>query len=213
MAYHVNIPSNFVTKNFSNFKTKNIPSFSTAQINVNHCSAAMHEAYSFFTGNNISILALQECYNKGGVPSGFDHSLHVIFSGTDSKVCFIISKSVTFSLIRNLSDSHFVCVECLLCDQPFYLINCYFQPSLDPNVLCDKLDRILFSLHDRNVIVLGDFNARYSIWGDLLTNERGTIFSELIFKHSLLIHNEKHSGFTFSSHLGSSVIDLTLSNL
>ena len=214
MASHVNNSSNFAKKkDFSDFKSKNFPSLAIAQINVNHCSAAMDEAYSFFTENNISILALQECYNKGGVPSGFDHNFHVIFSGPDPKVCLILSKDVTFSLISNLSDTHIVCVECLLHDQPFYFINCYFQPSLDPNVLSDKLDRILTSLHDRNVIVLGNFNARSSLWGDLLTNERGSIFSELIFKHSLYIHNEKHSGFTFSSHLGSSVIDLTLSNL
>ena len=213
MASHVNNSSNFATMDFPNSKINNFSSFTIAQFNANHCSAAMDEAFSFFINNNISILALQECYNKGGVPSGFDHSLHVIFSGSDPKVCFIVSRAVTFSLVRNLSDSHFVCVECLLDDQPFFLINCYFQPSLDPNVLSDKLDRILFSLQDRNVIVLGDFNARSSLWGDLLINERGSILSELIFKHSLSIHNEKHSGFTYSSHLGSSVIDLTLSIL
>ena len=205
MASHTNFSSNSLFKRSNNFPI--------AQINVKHCAAAMDEAFAFFFANNISVMALQECYNRNGAPVGSDQHLHVISSGSDPAVCFIISKNTTFSFIREFSDSHFVCVECVLNDLPFYLINCYFQPSLDPASMCDKLDRLLSALQGRNLIILGDFNARSSLWGDLITNDRGTLLSELIFRHSLSIQNLKSSGCTFSSHLGSSIIDLTLSNL
>ena len=100
----------------------------------------------------------------------------------------------------------------VLNNSPVFLLNCYFQPSLDQTYLFNKLDQMLFSFRAYNLLILGDFNSRSTLWGDSLTNESGVMLSELVMKHSLFIYNPKHCGPTFSSHLGCSVIDLTLSN-
>ena len=184
-----------------------------AQINVRHCSAAVDEVSSLFLDGGFSILAVQECYNLNGIPHGFPSESRVVFSGSNPSVCFIIDLSLPFSLIKEYSNSHIIIIESLLNNSPFFIINCYIQPALNFTNFLNNLDNLLSSIHTHNYIILGDFNSRSTLWGDTLTNERGTLFSELILKYSLLIHNSKHSGPTFSSSVGSSVIDLTLSKL
>ena len=187
--------------------------FSFLQLNIRHGASAAAEVASYFINNNVSILAIQECYNRDGSPAELPPRSQIVFSGPNPFVCFVIDPSIPFSVINGFSDSHFVCVEVLFNGYPIYLINCYLQPSLDPVAQFNNLDRLISALRNRNFVMMGDFNARSTLWGDSLVNERGDLLSELIIKYSLFVHNSKYSGPTFSSHVGSSVIDLTISNM
>ena len=74
---------------------------------------------------------------------------------------------ISFTVINEFSDSHFLCVETILNNCPIFLINCYLQPSLNPIEQFNKLDRLISALGGRNFLMLGDFNSRSTLWGTL----------------------------------------------
>lgn len=79
----------------------------------------------------------------------------------------------------------------------------------------DNMDlESLFSLQsdDTRVIVAGDFNARHHLWGNCIANTNGRRLFEWMryTSHIDTVQLVAPSGPTFSSHIGSSTIDLFL---
>ena len=43
---------------------------------------------------------------------------------------------------------------------------------------------------DRNIVLVGDFNAKSREWNDPVCNERGGILEQLVTKCDLVVHND-----------------------
>jgi len=60
-------------------------------------------------------------------------------------------------------------------------------------------------------LIVGDFNARNSMWGDFINDDRGAELEDFLAKHFLNVWNDVDAGPTFVSANGNSYIDLALS--
>ena len=73
-------------------------------------------------------------------------------------------------------------------------------------------DLILFCSNKNKKLIIGiDCNAHSEMWGCSESNSRGQHLEEYIIHNNLFVHNAGSTP-TFSSHLGESIIDITLSN-
>lgn len=73
-------------------------------------------------------------------------------------------------------------------------------------------DLILFCTNKNKKLIIGiDCNAHSAMWGCSDSNARGDQLEERIIQNNLFVHNVGSTP-TFSSHLGESIIDITLSN-
>lgn len=92
-----------------------------------------------------------------------------------------------------------------------YLVSAYLDIDLG---LPAELEQVVKFCNDNNkpLILCMDSNAHSRLWGSKDNNSRGDMIEDLVFDNNLTIHN-KGSRDTFVSHLGSSVIDITITNV
>lgn len=89
------------------------------------------------------------------------------------------------------------------------IISVYSTPDSDLPKYLDEL-KMSSQFHSDNLIIAGDLNARSPTWGDSQLNHRGDSVENYISQDNLIICNDQSSPSTFSSHQGSSHIDLTI---
>ena len=64
----------------------------------------------------------------------------------------------------------------------------------------------------RTILIAADTNSRSTTWHDIRTNSRGMKLEEYLANKQLHIINEESERFTFHNSIGSSNIDLTITN-
>ena len=85
----------------NSFSSDTDNSLHVAQINIHRCVAAVDEVSALFCSNRFSVIAVQECYNRDGVPYGFSRNCRVVYSGVNPSVCFVIDLNLSFTLLKN----------------------------------------------------------------------------------------------------------------
>jgi hypothetical protein len=92
------------------------------------------------------------------------------------------------------------------------VVGVYVSPNCSLDEYEDSLDRIAGCLErrfrPRQILVLGDFNARSSQWGDTRTNTRGRMLADWAAGLGLLLANRGTTS-TCVAWRGSSVVDVT----
>lgn len=73
-----------------------------------------------------------------------------------------------------------------------------------------KVEPWLIKYSSKNIILVGDLNAKHSLWGGQRAHSRGEILLDFINNHDLTILNEPSSPPTYDSVSGQSWIDLIL---
>lgn len=90
------------------------------------------------------------------------------------------------------------------------IVSVYFPPSVKTNDFKMEMERLLLCIESyKNVILMGDFNARNTIWGDGISSRRGSVLEELIMETTLKSCNNGKITFKRNMFSAGSVLDLT----
>lgn len=91
--------------------------------------------------------------------------------------------------------------------------SCYISPNIDLadfNAFLCKLEQD-FKLHNKPLLIGGDFNAKSISWGNQYTDKRGDDLKEWMAANDLVLHNNDLKP-TFVGTQGESFIDLTMTS-
>lgn len=75
--------------------------------------------------------------------------------------------------------------------------NCYAPPRGDINETLGEIEDVLENFCYEKTIVLGDFNAKSTVWGGQKTDERGRALAEFIISKNMYVRNDTTSLPTF----------------
>ncbi|GBO24821.1 hypothetical protein AVEN_257023-1 [Araneus ventricosus] len=130
--------------------------------------------------------------------------------------CSFDNKSVIYCLNRDLdivlghNTNHIVGLVVKLGVLDLKIISAYFPPHDNIDSLIEEFTN--FNSINKNVLILGDFNARSFIWNYNFEDICGSAIIDFSTMNDLLICNNKNSPPTFVSHSGRDWPDLTLAN-
>ena len=177
-----------------------------------------------FRDFNALILCLQETklgddsYNPG-INYNFHRSPPIIEERAQGGTAFIIHKSVRYSILRLNTDLQACAVQVQL-EKRVTLCSLYLGPSLEDH-LSDGLGQPrhldvtdLQGLVDQlpqPFILMGDFNAKHTLWGNATCDRWGYVIEELLDTNDNLVLLNDGSPTRYDVfHNSSSAIDLTL---
>ena len=101
----------------------------------------------------------------------------------------------------------------ILSVQETYLAVGYFPPSASHQSLTSFLDQAVASAVNKDLVILGDFNARLgSLTGDHSSNRRGTILTNYLNANLLFAARPTSGKYTTFNSEGQGITDIVLSN-
>ena len=122
--------------------------------------------------------------------------------------------SIHITFISQLSNAHCACAEIRAPGFSFYVVSHYFQWSHEIEEHLSHLEKVLFALKGKRVLVGADTNANSSLCGpkDTRSNPRGLKLEKFIETLEIEVLNKSHQGPTYSAIQGASYIDVTLAS-
>lgn len=187
------------------------------QINLNN-QKNLIQIYEHLLNKKFDIVCAQEPYFYRNI---FSSQTFVLKSEKDFR-CATFYKSTNLQVFDRSSEtnSHFVVSDISLDNSIFTLINCYFPPPSGNNVelienVKTNLRLLIQKYSDKPCLFVGDFNAKSRIWNfDPVSaeNERGDWLLSQIIHNCYSVLNDTDQGPTFSSHIGSSSVDISFAN-
>jgi len=169
------------TLNFSSFlPNKNRFSLRLGTINARSWSSKADELSNFFQTASLDVLAVTETWLRDSFPSSIltptvNHTIirrdrAVGCQVRGGGVAFLISPSTHFTHRPDLEPQgvEISCIELTKCDCLTFLFSCYRPPNTDPTIFERALHKVVSQVSSisphANVILLGDFNARFTGW-------------------------------------------------
>lgn len=186
------------------------------QINLNRSK----EATDVIEVDGVDIFIVQEPNANNGKVYGFNkyefNCFYYMAPKQRPRATICVRKTIKAKLIPELTSSDFVTVEAQYkdTDKERKILLCSVYLDITMSVKSQTLIKILeFAELYRYPLLMGmDSNAHNGIWNSQTTNARGEALEEVINLFNLQIANSG-SLPTFESHVGTSIIDLTLFNL
>ncbi|XP_059219431.1 RNA-directed DNA polymerase from mobile element jockey [Stomoxys calcitrans] len=121
-----------------------------------------------------------------------------------------LKKFIRFSKVRYDTNYDIVIVRTSNLSKNLCLVSAYFPPSISTKDMCDEIERLLIFLDNMsNIIIMGDFNARNTSWGDSITTRKGSELERLMFSSNLKCANNGKATFRRNLESTGSVLDLT----
>ena len=121
-------------------------------------------------------------------------------------VCTLVKSNVGHVHLPLNTNLQAVAVRCHL-DRLYTICNIYLPPN-DPVTLDEITD--LISLLPEPYILVGDFNARHTLWGDVTTNSKGRIIENILNNNDCsILNNNRPTHFHIQTD-SLSCIDLSL---
>ena len=185
-----------------------------AQLNTQHCKAAMAHLSLCLTQNKIDILFNQEpyCYdgNPSLLPSNYT-SFHVN-TNNDPRACILIRSEIAhnFTLLHQFSTSDSI-ILVTQSNPPIYIASSYLPPYNTLEQDLSPTEIFLTSVNPSHFIWGLDANSHHNLWYSPSTDARGRLLVDFLSRYALVTVNEKDRP-TFSGALGESWIDLTVTN-
>lgn len=187
------------------------------QINLGRSVNASDLLLKYCLSNKIDIALVQEPHNKRGKLYLFDcypiRCVHNLTPGEKIWAGIIIFDNEIDVITRpDLISPHFS-VACVNKpgQLPISLISGYFQFRLLIEKFIDETRRIVSKLNKR--IILGlDVNAHHETWHSMRNNKKGIAVRNLLDEIEMNVLNKKSNVSTFRGPMGSSNIDITISD-
>ena len=110
------------------------------------------------------------------------------------------------------SSRNIVTAEISIKGVTFIAISVYFPPSSDMATNLLELSQVLDSHSGKNIIIGGDFNAKSPMWHSSIADARGDAVANFLCTRNLYVLNEPDNAPTFENHMGSSNIDISVTN-
>ena len=181
------------------------------QWNIRGLSANWEELNLLIEELNPRIICLQETMlgqRTPLCPNGF-LSLHFempLNGGHHGGSALFYRHDVPFSPINLQTPLQAVAGRVYL-EKEFTVCSLYLPPN--DNISRQALEHLLAQL-PRPVILLGDMNARHSLWGDSTHNARGTMFAKLLEESDMVFLNSGEPTHFHTQSASLSVIDLSI---
>lgn len=192
-----------------------------AQLNLRNERLATYEVPIHVTNRKIDILCVTEPYTmkpfgKPHMIPGVPTSCKTIIKKSYDKIysgILVFNADADLLNLEDLNDEYFVSVEYTDDNGSFVVISAYFPPSINIEIMLNRLDNILCKLTGKTIIICMDSNAHSELWGLYCnTDERGRKMEEFIYEKGFVLINNRTEPPTFSTANGESYIDLTLVN-
>lgn len=90
------------------------------------------------------------------------------------------------------------------------MFNAYVPPSAPIDEMINKIEFYMNNYLNRNLILVGDLNAKHPLWGNQRSDFRCDYLLEFFNKNDWTILNDPNSLLTFNSTTGKSCIDLVI---
>ena len=198
--------------------SSNVYSVKLSQINLGRRIEAMSNlAQNNSQGHFLSLIQEPHLLKKQGraIPSGLDNQ-HQIYCAADTepRAAIYAHKEVPIWINHDLSDRDNA--TCLWITKELGLSRVLVVSSYWDHFILGapaKLTKAVEYAKSNNfdILIGADSNSHSVLTGSHETNARGKLLEEFILKHNLDILN-RGSQATFSSHVGSSCIDVTLAS-
>lgn len=154
--------------------------------------------------NNYDVVCVQESAVLSSGKSGGAHDAVAPYcSGAGSRTAVLVpNRDIP---VTELFVSRDIVAVLLDLDQ-IVVVSVYFEPDKEIDEQLLILEDLLVKHKDRNILLLGDFNAKSAVWGNPLhkSNDRGDLILELTIQHGLTIYNNPQSDETFHGSRGTS---------
>jgi len=160
------------------------------------------------------LISIQEPYEYKSILTRMSKHYRIYTAGTGKyRAAIIITNSnIDAILISKLSDEDTVALETIYEGMSFLAASMYFDiDDQIQNNLNEMFKLVRFAKEGRIVIAV-DNNARSKTWHDAKTNARGRKLEEYLVSRHLHIVNEECYRPTFFNSIGTSNIDLTITN-
>jgi hypothetical protein len=164
--------------------------------------------------NNTDILFIQEPYTIQGklisIPTKY--KIYTVGEGRYRAAIVVTNNQLDATLLLQLSDVDGVAVEVTKGNIKIIAVSMYFIREHQIQHDIRKVERVINRAKHTGVLFAADSNARSTLRHDIGTNTRGKILEEFIMSKQLYIMKEDSCYTAFSNRLGSSNIDLALTN-
>lgn len=178
-------------------------------INLAHAYFANDQAGVSFINYNFSFLSVNEPYIFEGKITGFDADREIYICGENPRAELVIDKKIKAVELLNTRD--IVIINALINEDSIILISLYCSPNEELEDVLDILDDYINRYQNKKLLIMGDFNAKSSVWGGDANDARGDQLFELIIKYDLRIDSDSLRGPTFNCSRGTSYVDIILS--
>lgn len=181
------------------------------QLNLGKSKAAIYNLNQIYNDLQAQFILIQEPYVLNNKIIGFPILDSIYCSQTDPK-CAIIIKDKTCSTFAIKLEKDLVALECTFSSLSIIVICVYISPNTPILNYLIRLDLLMATLVQKNIIFGGDFNAKNTSWGGDSNDDRGEQLANFFSKHNLIIINDPHSPPTFTTGNGRSWIDITVTS-
>lgn len=154
-------------------------SLSLIQANLARSYKANENLSLFQQENANEISLIQEPYLLHNNLIGFPIKHRIIAASAGAKVATIIHDTNIEALPIRVQQT-FIAVGITWRKQKMLIINCYAPPREDINDTIQEIEEVLEAVSYERIVVVGDFNAKSTVWGGSKTDDRGKILSEFI---------------------------------
>lgn len=174
------------------------------QINLAHSRAAADNLSRVATDLHPDVILIQEPYYTPNNHIVGCSMSDIVFSSDTRPLCAIIVKNKTLLPFPIKINRHRIIVNIEDKNEKITLICIYCSPSSNFTQLLFELNDDLHNLEYSNLIIGGDFNAKSSLWGKEITDQRGEELIDFIMQNNLITLNNSDSLPTFETVNGKS---------
>ena len=193
---------------------KDANSLNIYQLNARRAKNVSDEIFSNVKQHVVDVLLLQEpyCYKNKITRLGITTTIYTGYNPDETPwaAVVIFNKSLNSMLSTQYSNSHCVCVEVSFKEEKIYVISIYCQSSHKIAPYLAHLRFILTALRNKKVFISMDSNAKSPLWYSKTRDISGSELESFILENRLYLLNEDGFPATFSSEVGSSNVDVTL---
>lgn len=178
-----------------------------------HCTDELRKAaYE----NNVDIILVQEPYAVRGKVMGYGMA-DTLITGTQQgeqpwAAIIVLNKELNILHLQHLCTAHTVAAEVTTNFGAYIVVSCYMQYSRATADFISELRPICQAYQNHKYIIGTDSNAKSRIWGSPIEDEAGNIIADFLAEERLIVLNDPTCGPTYETDLGSSYIDITITN-
>lgn len=179
------------------------------QTNQAHCRAASAHLEQAILELTPHIILIQEPYLINNMLVTTAPGFSSLGADHHAKVA-ILYKQTTYDVFPIHIGECFIIIKLQNHTTTLIIINVYSPPNCRTSL--SAIQPFIKKLKSCQILMAGDFNARHSLWGDRLTDQKGEDLVDFILINDFDIINPDDSPPTFESTRGKTSIDLTLSS-
>ena len=181
-----------------------------AQLNCQSVNNKSIEIFNFINNEGIDILGLSETFEKNSTDSpiqflvNFDTILCNRQYAAHGGVALLIKKNITYKIIKKFSDIEveYIAIEIIAKNKKILLITAYSSPNSQTNYnFVDELSKKY-----KNIILIGDLNAKHTYWNCKNINKKGQIIEQMVEKNNLTIINNGKPTHKFGNILDLAIV-------